>query len=72
GSEPALIARERQRRAVAEARDGLVAARALARRAPELCAEEVRLAERALERLVGRNDVEAVLGAIFSRFCIGK
>jgi len=38
----------------------------------EFIAEDVRLALRALERLVGRVDVEDVLGEIFSRFCIGK
>ena len=26
----------------------------------------------ALERLIGRVDVEDILGDIFSRFCIGK
>jgi tRNA modification GTPase len=38
----------------------------------ELFAEELRLAARALGRLVGKIDVEEVLGAIFSEFCIGK
>jgi len=38
----------------------------------ELIAEDLRRAKRALEGLVGRVDVEAVLGEIFSRFCIGK
>jgi len=38
----------------------------------EFIAEDVRLATRALEGLVGRVDVEDVLGEIFSRFCIGK
>lgn len=40
--------------------------------APELVAEELRLAARALGRLLGRVDVEDVLGEIFGRFCIGK
>jgi tRNA modification GTPase len=39
---------------------------------PELAAEDLRLAARALERIAGRVDVEEVLGAIFSRLCIGK
>ncbi|HML91590.1 tRNA uridine-5-carboxymethylaminomethyl(34) synthesis GTPase MnmE [Methyloceanibacter sp.] len=39
---------------------------------PELRAEELRLAARHLGRLTGRIDVEEVLGAIFSEFCIGK
>lgn len=39
---------------------------------PELVAEELRLAARTLGRLLGRVDVEDVLGEIFGRFCIGK
>lgn len=38
----------------------------------ELAAEDVRLAARALDRITGRIDPEAVLGRIFSTFCIGK
>ena len=40
--------------------------------APELKAEELRIASRHLGRLTGRIDVEEVLGAIFGEFCIGK
>jgi tRNA modification GTPase len=40
--------------------------------APELKAEELRIAATHLGRLTGRIDVEEVLGAIFSEFCIGK
>jgi tRNA modification GTPase len=39
---------------------------------PELVAEDVRLAARALERLSGRIDADAVLDRVFSTFCIGK
>ena len=39
---------------------------------PELAAEGVRLAVRALERVTGRSDPEAVLDRVFSSFCIGK
>lgn len=39
---------------------------------PELKAEELRIAARHLGRLTGAIDVEEVLGAIFSAFCIGK
>ncbi|MBS0240916.1 MAG: tRNA uridine-5-carboxymethylaminomethyl(34) synthesis GTPase MnmE [Proteobacteria bacterium] len=39
---------------------------------PELAAEDLRLAADALGRITGRIDAEAVLGAIFGRFCIGK
>lgn len=38
----------------------------------ELAAEDVRLAARALDRITGRIDPEAVLGKIFATFCIGK
>lgn len=38
----------------------------------ELVAEELRAASRSLEVLLGRIDVEAVLGEIFASFCIGK
>lgn len=48
------------------------AARALAQPEPELAAEDVRLAARALERVSGRVDPEAVLDRVFSSFCIGK
>ncbi|MET0157397.1 MAG: tRNA uridine-5-carboxymethylaminomethyl(34) synthesis GTPase MnmE [Methyloceanibacter sp.] len=40
--------------------------------APELKAEELRIAGHHLGRLTGRIDVEEVLGAIFAEFCIGK
>ena len=40
--------------------------------APELKAEELRIAARHLGRLTGLIDVEEVLGAIFAEFCIGK
>ena len=38
----------------------------------ELAAEHLRHAIRRLDALVGRLDVETVLGEIFSRFCLGK
>ena len=38
----------------------------------ELAAESLRRAVVSLESLVGRVDVEAVLGEVFSTFCIGK
>lgn len=39
---------------------------------PELAAEDVRLAARALDRITGRIGPEDVLDRIFSTFCIGK
>ena len=40
--------------------------------APELAAEDLRLAGRALGRVSGRIDPKEVLGRIFASFCIGK
>ena len=39
---------------------------------PELRAEALRAALRALGRITGRVGVEAVLDAVFGEFCIGK
>ena len=39
---------------------------------PELAAEDVRLAGRALDRITGRIDPEDVLDRVFATFCIGK
>ena len=38
----------------------------------ELCAEELRLAQRALGEVTGEFTADDLLGEIFSRFCIGK
>ena len=46
--------------------------RALAGREPELVAEDLRLAARALGAVTGRVDVEDLLDVIFQDFCIGK
>jgi tRNA modification GTPase len=40
--------------------------------APELAAEDLRLAARALGRITGRVDVEDILDVVFREFCIGK
>ncbi len=65
-----VVARLRQREALTDC------VRALERCAsaplPELAAEDLRLALRALDRLVGRSDVEDILDVIFRDFCIGK
>jgi tRNA modification GTPase len=71
--EPVLVTRERHRLAL---QDTLAALdRALAEPPvdrEEIVAEELRLAARALGRLVGRVDVEDILDVIFRDFCIGK
>lgn len=71
GAEPATVTRSRHRVAIETARAGLLRALAVADE-PELAAEELRAGSVALDSLIGRVDVEDVLGAIFSRFCIGK
>jgi tRNA modification GTPase len=38
----------------------------------ELFAEELRLAQRALNEITGEFTADDLLGEIFSRFCIGK
>ncbi len=73
GGEPALITRERQRRALETVRSALVrAAGPELRRRDDLIAEELRTAARALGRLTGRVDVEDILDVIFRDFCVGK
>ncbi|WP_093510013.1 tRNA uridine-5-carboxymethylaminomethyl(34) synthesis GTPase MnmE [Sphingopyxis sp. YR583] len=65
--------RQRQRVALAEARDWLAIA-AGTREANDLIllAERLRLAATALDRITGRAGVEEMLDALFGRFCIGK
>ncbi|MEP9377074.1 tRNA uridine-5-carboxymethylaminomethyl(34) synthesis GTPase MnmE [Aquabacter sp. CN5-332] len=70
GGEPALITRARQRFALEAALEHL--ARAAEAQGEELFAEDLRLAARALDAVVGRVDVEDVLDALFRTFCIGK
>jgi tRNA modification GTPase len=72
-AEDVLVTRERHRialRAAGEALEGALRLGPLG--AEELIAEQLRLASRALERLLGRVGVEDVLDRIFRDFCIGK
>ena len=64
------ITRLRHRAALTECRASL--SRALIAGSPELVAEDMRLAARALGRITGRVGVEDVLDVIFKDFCIGK
>ncbi|HEV2363795.1 MAG TPA: tRNA uridine-5-carboxymethylaminomethyl(34) synthesis GTPase MnmE [Caulobacteraceae bacterium] len=71
GTDVPLVTRQRHRRILVEAKEHL--SRAGARLgAPELAAEDVRLAARALSRVTGRIGAEDVLDEIFATFCIGK
>lgn len=70
--EPALVTRARHRAALEETIAALDRALAEPEGREEFLAEELRLAARALGRLVGRVDVEDILDVIFRDFCIGK
>lgn len=70
GGEGSLLTRARHREAVAEASQALE--RALQVASPELMAEDLRLALRAIGRLTGAVDVEELLDVVFRDFCIGK
>lgn len=67
----ALIVRERHRRALTEALSRVEGA-VEPGKDMEFAAEDLRSAAQALGRIVGAVDVEDVLDAVFSRFCIGK
>lgn len=73
GSEPALVSRERHRKALESACHTLDRALAEAgQHREDIIAEELRAAATILARLTGRIDVEDVLDVIFRDFCIGK
>ena len=67
--QPALT-RARHREALEDCLGAL--RRSLEAALPELVAEDLRLATRALGRITGRVDVEDLLDVIFRDFCIGK
>ncbi|MBY0576589.1 MAG: tRNA uridine-5-carboxymethylaminomethyl(34) synthesis GTPase MnmE [Gallionellaceae bacterium] len=67
----AFMARERHLRALAQAQVHLAQAEVVLSRA-ELFAEELRLAQRALNEITGEFTPDDLLGEIFGRFCIGK
>ena len=69
GSAPPLT-RLRHREALADCVAALQRAEGAA--LPELRAEDLRLALRALGRITGRVDVEELLDVVFREFCIGK
>ncbi|MGQ3016458.1 tRNA uridine-5-carboxymethylaminomethyl(34) synthesis GTPase MnmE [Phenylobacterium sp.] len=71
GAEPPAATRLRHRELLAEAVARLERA-AGTEIEPELAAEDVRLAARALDRITGRIGSEDVLDRVFASFCIGK
>ena len=70
GGEGAPISRARHRSHLLAAETAL--RQSLSHTEPELIAEELRVAMRALGRLTGRVDVEELLDVVFRDFCIGK
>jgi tRNA modification GTPase len=71
GDAPALT-RPRHRHALEEVYAALQHGLASPPGQPELLAEDLRLATRALGRITGRVDVEELLDLVFRDFCIGK
>jgi tRNA modification GTPase len=69
-----FIARRRHLDALARAAEAVDAAEQVlrVRRAGELAAEELRLAQQAMGEITGEVTSDDILGEIFSRFCIGK
>lgn len=70
-----IVTRERHRQFIISAIGAMESARVEVDRGPartEIAADELRVAIRSLEGLVGRIDVENLLDEIFSSFCIGK
>ena len=73
GGGDALITRERHREALARCHDHLDRLIVGATGSPpELVAEDLRMATRALGEVVGRVGVEEMLDRLFADFCIGK
>jgi len=71
GAEFPAVTRERHAALLTEALTHLRRGQAALER-PELAAEDLRLAGRALARVAGRIGAEDILDRIFASFCIGK
>jgi tRNA modification GTPase len=69
GAGNALVTRQRQKEAIA---DAIAALKSVPGAAPEIKADLLRAAGEAIGRLTGRIDVEDVLDRLFREFCIGK
>ena len=72
GAEFPAATRARHEQLLADALGRLRHVDAAALEAPELAAEDLRLAARAMARVTGRIGAEDVLDVVFSSFCIGK
>ncbi len=72
GGESQFIARERHLQALQTAQQHLDQAESAWQGGLELLAEELRLAQIALNEITGEFSADDLLGVIFSRFCIGK
>jgi tRNA modification GTPase len=72
GAEFPAVTRARHEQLLMEALGRLSQVDEAALAAPELGAEDLRLAARALERVTGRIGAEDVLDVVFGAFCIGK
>ena len=69
--EDVILARERHMIALRSAREHIVNATESSY-ALEIMAEELRLAQQAINEITGEFGSDDLLGVIFSRFCIGK
>ena len=72
GTGTPLLFRSRQQDLCIQAVSSLENALQMLGVAPELAAEDLRVAMRSIGRITGSVDVEDLLDVIFSRFCIGK
>jgi len=70
GGDGPVLTRARYRHALEEAAESLASVPQTAE--PELSAEHVRHALRAIGRITGRVDLDELLDVVFRDFCIGK
>jgi len=72
GADFPAVTRARHHQLLSDALARLRQVDAAALETPELAAEDLRLAARAMERITGRIGAEDVLDVVFASFCIGK